>query len=68
MTKRDFAAIPEARDHIGDALAASDRAQETLTAAGLNDLAHHLKVTVAGLRHFAGPEGVMAYVERGDEE
>jgi len=68
MNNRDFSAIPDARNHIDEALEAANRAHDTLSAAGLNDLAHHLKVTVAGLKHFAGPQGVMAYVERRDEE
>lgn len=66
MSRPDYAAIATARERLSDALSAVDAAAEVLRGGGLTDLARDLHNTAGGLRHFAGPEGVMAWVEKGE--
>ena len=68
VSARDFTAIASARVQLSDAFAAIDAAEATLADGGLSELAQDLRNTAGGLRHFAGPEGVMAWVEKGEAD
>lgn len=65
---RDFSVIEDARADLSWAFSLVGEAADKLRAGNFTETAHDLELAVGGLKHFAGPDGVLAHVEKGEGE